>query len=371
MLNALWRDYSALTSRVESLEQRPMTLAQLQADYAALGARVDALRPKPSARIKASDLELTGGYRIAQDFARCGMAIDFASRRVFASGHAQQNVIHEYALPDKLGTGPNVMNWPILRRVKTHQNFWGDEPGGWGHGFPGGQKVTDGVLWISAKVYYETAPKKLTLYGKNLTTGEILRKPTTLSQPAFGGGFIKGANESLLGCGGYESGQGAVVGPTCAKEDSTILLNQASLNYGNWENKAPRPPNYSIAPNNPSWVGESPRNGEGRWCCDRVYGGGIWRTNGLMYWAILGIGLLSYAHQSEVFSIGDTTKECWLYTYDPKTFAKSSVAFEKWPHGMVHGQDIDSEGTIYLHTRDEWSSGMYKVDSAIKVFRNK
>jgi hypothetical protein len=173
----------------------------------------------------------------------------------------------------------------------------------------------------------------------------------------------------MLGCGGYESGQGATYGPTLAKLDSTILINQPTLSNGTWDNRTPRPPNYSIVSGNPDWLGLNPRNGDGRWCSDRIYGGGIWRDRGLCYWVLLGTGQLSYAYQSEMFSV-DENKECWLYTYDPVTYAKSSVQFERWPHGMVHGCDV-VDGNIYLNTRDQWISGLYKVDPVIKVFRVK
>jgi len=323
--------------------------------------------PIPTGRIKAADFELLGGWRIRQEFARGGMAIDWTTRRVFASGHAQANEIHEYELPTEMGNGDDVNNWPELNRVATHAAFW-FEPGipPNDQGYSGGIRVEDGILWVSPKVYYETTPDPLIVYGKNLTTGEILRKPMTLSQPAFGGGFIKGFSETLIGCGGYESGQGAVYGPTCAKEDGTILLNQAGLG-ANWDERTPRPANYSVEED--TWIGLSPRGGEGRWASDKVYGGGVWLENGLCYWPLLGTGLLAYKHQSEVFSIGEA-KESWLYTYDPNTFARDSVAFEPWPHGKVNGHEVDSTGLVYLLTSDAWAS-YYKVDSAIKVFRLK
>lgn len=363
---------NALATRVSKLEQIvPDTYQSMIAEATALGLRVATLENTalPSKRVTASDFELLGGWRIRQEFARGGLAIDWTMRRLFSSGHSNENIIHEYQLPDSYGTGPDVLQWPELRRVRTHQNFWGDEPGGWGHGWSGGIQVKDGILWVSPKVYYDSAPKRLVIYGKDLLTGEKHRIATTLQSPAFGGGFVKGKADMLLGCGGYESGQGAVYGPTLAKLDSTILLNQPSLNEGTWENRTPRPPNYFVEPGEPSWLGMNPRNGEGRWCSDRVYGGGLWLDRGLCYWPILGTGSLAYKYQTEMFSIGEN-KEGWFYTYDPTSLAKSSVKFEKWPHGQVNGCEVGPDGLVYLHTRNEWAS-YYKVDPAVKIFKVK
>jgi hypothetical protein len=375
---------NVLATRVSQLEQAvpPVidTYESMLVEAGTLSARVAALEnavpPVVNTRIVASDFELLGGWRINQPFARGGLAIDWTTRRLFTSGPANENYIIEYALPSDYGVGSNVLNWPVLTYVRQHPNFWGENiwaPGvGWGEGYSGGIKIENGVLWVSPKVFYETAPKLLTLYGKVLATGEILKKHTTLSQPAFGGGFVKGHAEPLLGCGGYESSQGIMWGPTCAREDSSLILSYPTINNRTWDGVPPRAPNYFIEPGNPAWLGDNPRivNGvlEGRWACDRVHGGGIWHPHGMCYWGLMGTGSLSYAYQTEMFSLGEN-KECYLYTYDAQTFSKSSVQYTKWNHGLVEGNEIDSAGNVYLHCRNQWSSGMYKVDAAVKIFR--
>lgn len=311
---------------------------------------------KPEDRIGVEDFELIGGWRIPQPFARGGLAIDFESGRVFAGGHAQQNNFQEFKLVD-MGKGEDVNRWPILEHVATHKKFWG-------RGYPGGLEFRDGVLWVSPRVFYDTKPSDLTLYGKNLETGEITTKETGLSQPAFGGGFVKGRDDWLIGCGGYESGGGSVSGPTLATPDGKILMKKAKHGTMVWEDRELRPPNYTVEQD--SWVGLAPRDGIGRWASDRVYAGGIWHPRGLMYWAMLGVGELKYSRQNKTFG---ASNETWLYTYDPYTY--DDVEFSEWPYGFVYGHAVDATGRLYLLVQNAWQSADYKTDPAIKVFRIK
>jgi len=311
--------------------------------------------PTPTGRITAAGFTLVGGWRIPQEFARGGLAIDWVNRRAYSGGHSQQTEIHEYELPE-IGSGQEVSGWPILKRIATHQNFWG-------RGYAGGLRFADGVLWVSNRVHYDTAPTNLTLFGKVLATGEIITHPTTLRMPMFGGGFIKGHTEPLIGCGGYESGTGSASGPTCAKLDSTILLNQFGHGTLNWDQREKRPDNYSVASD--SWVGLVPRNGEGRWASDAVNSGGVWLPSGLCYWVRLGTGLLDYKLQTECFAERGMV-ENWLYTYDPQAF--NEVAFERWNHGKIHGNEITPDGQVCLLAANQWRVGQYDTGSVIKVF---
>jgi len=311
--------------------------------------------PPVASRIKASNFRLIGGWRVPQEFSRGGLAIDWTNRRLFAGGAANDGKINEFELSN-IGTGESVSNWPVLQKVTTHNNYWG-------RGVAGGLRFESGTLWVSPRVHYDTAPTNLALHGKNLTTGQVTSIPTSLFMPKFGGGFIKGHTETLVGCGGYESGQGSVSGPTCAKVDGTVLLDQANHGTLSWDAREKRPASYSVASD--SWVGLAPRNGEGRWASDVMLGGGIWLPNGLCFWPRLGTGLLDYSLQSECFAqIGKV--ENWFYSYDAESF--SGVQFEPWTHGKVHGHEVGPDGLVYLLIADSWKSGMYHVDSTVKVF---
>lgn len=307
-------------------------------------------------RLTASDFELIGGWRVPQPFCRGGLAVDWKTNRVFIGGHGQENEIHEYTLPP-MGKGDNLDQWPILERGATHEKFWG-------RGYARGLEVRDGVLWVSARVFYDMKTEPLTLYGKDLATGKIHTRPTGLSQPGFGGGFIKGADRRLIGCGGYESGQGSTAGPTLATADGTVLMDRANHGTMVFEDRERRPATYTV--DKDTWLGLAPRDGVGRWAADRIYAGGVWRPRGLLYWAVLGVGKLDYARQNETF--GEATED-WLYSYDPEGF--DNVAFTRWPHGTVFGHAVDSDGRIYLLIRNQWASGQYPTDPALKVFRLK
>ncbi len=49
-------------------------------------------------RLKPSDFRLVGGWRLAQEYPRGALAIDFDNGRVFIGGHAQRQEIVEFSL---------------------------------------------------------------------------------------------------------------------------------------------------------------------------------------------------------------------------------------------------------------------------------
>ncbi|MFO7902082.1 MAG: hypothetical protein R6U98_05440 [Pirellulaceae bacterium] len=308
-------------------------------------------------RLKPHNFKLIGGIRIKQDFAEKGLAIDFERGRIFAAGHAQRNEIHEYKLPE-IGSGESVTAWPVAPRVATHERFWDT-------GNARGLQVRDGKLYVSTKVFYDMKPGPVNISSKDLSTGETDRfEIPSLGKGAFGGGFVKGhPTEWLIGCGGYESGQGSVAGPTCARVDGTKLLNQ--VNHGSmvFGSREVREPNYWPKGRVNSWPALNPVDGVGQWACDRVYGGGIWHRRGLCFWAIMGVGEIDYSRQSETFT---KAQKVYLYTYDPTTY--KDVEYTEWPYGAVIGQDIGPDGKIYLLIRNAWKGGRYKTGAAIHVF---
>ncbi len=330
----------------------------------------EAAGAKPRARrLQPSDFHLIGGWRLKQEYPRGALAIDFDTQRVFMGGHAHRQEIVEFSLArrkqeaDKAkmmapGVGDDVMKWPQLDPVKVHRGFWEG-------GYVGGLYFKDGMLWASPKKFYDTKPPaSFHLYGKNLATGKLKKVPVQLPRQAFGGGFVKGHPKTMfLGCGGYESGQGSVSGPTLATMGGKVLIGQPNHGTREFEKRERRPPTYWPVNHTDNWIALKPRNGVGRWACDRVHAGGIWHARGVAYWALLGIGELDYKRQNETFA---ARTETWLYTYDPRTY--DDVKFNKWEHGHVHGHDVAPDGRVYLLIRKAWGPGRHRVHSVIKVF---
>jgi hypothetical protein len=320
-------------------------------------------------RLQPADFRLFGGWRLAQEYARGGLAIDFDNGRVFMAGHAQRDEICEFSLSRRdeqtgqlqriaPGMGDDVTKWPRLDPVKVHPKYW-DE------GYAGGLCYKDNILWVSPKKFYDmNPPPNFHLFGKNFQTGKIETILVRLPRQEFGGGFVKGMpNEVLLGCGGYESGQGSVAGPTLATIDGNPLIRQVPFSSKDFARRELRPPSYWPIKHHDAWYALEPRGGVGRWASDRVHAGGIWHARGIAFWALLGIGEIDYTRQTQTFA---PTTETWLYTYDPWTL--SGVEFHKWDFGHVHGHEVDSSGRVYLLVRNAWASGVEQVDSAIKIF---
>ena len=345
------------------------TVATFRAAAAPAARPVDVAKKDPAKRLTPADFRLIGGWRLAQPFALGGLAIDFENKRIFMNGHAQRAEVMEFSLMRtntetgkieevKMGTGDDVSRWPRLDPVKKHDRFWKG-------GYAGGLYCADNRLWVSPRTFYDMSPPpQFDLYGKNLGTGEVETMPVKLPRAAFGGGFVKGKpGAMLLGCGGYESGQGSVAGPTLATMDGRILIGQKSHGTMAFEQRELRPTNYWPKAHKNGWTALEPKDGVGRWACDRIHGGGIWHPRGVCYWALLGTGDIDYARQNETFG---AATETWLYTYDPQTYDK--VEFNIWKHGHVHGQEAGPDGRIYLLVRNVWQSAEYQTDSAIKVF---
>jgi len=340
--------------------------------WASLGgatAKADDPASEGRPRLGASDFRLVGGWRLAQEYPRGGRAIDFDNQRIFMGGHAQRHEVVEFALRRQNdetgqsesippGTGEDVMKWPRLDPVKVHAGFWEG-------GYAGGLYYNSGVLWASPKKFYDMSPPaSFRLYGKNLKSGEVETMLVRLPRQAFGGGFIKGKPGTvLIGCGGYESGQGSVAGPTLATVDGRVLIGQANHGTMEFEKRELRPATYWPVKQIDGWIALKPRDGVGRWACDRVHAGGIWHPRGVAYWALLGIGDIDYARQNETFA---ARNETWLYTYDSNTHG--NVKFTKWDHGHVHGHEVAEDGRVYLLIRNAWGSGRARVDSVITIF---
>ena len=236
-------------------------------------------------RLLPEDFHLLGGWRVAMPFCGGGLAIDSKNKRFFTNGFGSADEIMEFSLMQpnpktgaveevKMGKGDNVAKWPRLDPVKKYTRFWEG-------GYAGGLFYEDNCLWVSPRKFYDTSPPlEFSLYGKDLTTGEVKTKLVKLPRAAFGGGFVKAKGgklaNTLLGCGGYESGQGSVAGPTLATADGKILINQKNHGTSEFSQRELRPANYWPKDHKNGWMALEPQNGVGRWACDRIHAGGIW-----------------------------------------------------------------------------------------------
>jgi hypothetical protein len=305
-----------------------------------------------------SKFELLGGWRITAEFARGGIAINLAEKKLFVVGHAQRNEVYEYDLPE-FGKGSDLKKWPQLKPVRVIPGWWQD-------GYANSLAYHNGKVWAAVRKYYDTAPPPTTtLFAQTGETKEI-----DLPRQQFSG-FVKSAGRfPELGCGGYESGQGSAFGPTLATiEGKPLIIHNFDPT---WSMREKREPNYFPVKNNASWVAVEPMvlHGvkEGRWACDRVFAGGIRLKTGIYYWPLMGIGDIDYARQNLTFASRNVT---YQYRYDPATY--KLLGWKQLPDlGPIHGQDISPDGKLlYLSEGNAWKSGLYQVDPVVRVYQIK
>lgn len=302
------------------------------------------------------NLKPLGGWRISSEYSRGGIAIDYANSKLYMVGHAHRNEVNEFHLPAH-GTGTDINNWPRLDPVRVIKRWWPAE-----EGYANGLIWHKGKLWAAPRVFYDMKPPSVTkIYA---TDGEVITIPIPRQQFA---GFVKSASEFEIGCGGYESGQGSAFGPTLATVAGKILINHSFK--GTWEQREKREPNYHAA-NEKDWVAITPKKVdgilEGRWACDRVYGGGIRQASGVYYWPLMGIGDINYRRQNTTFAAANKT---YQYRYDPTTY--KLLGWKEMPGlGSVLGQEISPDGQrIYLCEGDAWTSGRWKAAPVVRLFQ--
>jgi len=333
---------------------------------------------------------LLGGWRIPADYTNGTIAIDFSRMKLWVNGN---NSLLEFDLP-AMGTGTDINSWPKLTPAGTVPRFWGPD-----RGYVNGLCWWRGKLWATNRVFYAIPGNPSSpvhpdtkLFAQD---GEVITLP--LPQQVFGGFVKRGPNQDpLIGCGGYESGQGTSSGPSLAN-----LQGQSLIRYGwpaspgtpdangvpaNWNGRAPRVPNYSVVKSGTniledSWVGWNPRliNGvlEGRWASDRLDGGGLVLPEGITYWARLGTGKLDYALQGPTFGASNLN-QTYAYHYDPTTFTflgyeRCVPALEPKGHGnlqeYIGGQELGPDGRVYLCQTQQWANGTPEPASPVlKVF---
>jgi hypothetical protein len=272
-----------------------------------------------------------------------------------------------------MGSGTDVSGWPVVTRTGTIAGWW---PAA--QGYCNGLVLWRGKLWAAPRLFYDTnPPATMSIYAQD---GETLT--FQLPRQVFAGFVKRGPGaDPLLGCGGYESGQGSSSGPSLA-----TLSGQPLVRYGwpsdpgavgangvpaNWNGRAPRDPNYFPVNHQDSWVAWEPRviNGEmqGRWACDCIYGGGLVLPEGICYWAHMGTGDIDYARQRATFA-AEGAERTYVYSYDRTTYALQGFGQSQDVGAFISGQELGPDGKVYLAQGNAWASGRYRVDVALKVF---
>ena len=315
----------------------------------------------PPASTSSSRQQL-GGWYLPQ-LGHGPIAIDFSRMKLWMVMGAGASQVHEFNLP-AMGTGTNHKAWPQPTFVRSIPCWWNT---GNGNGcYAQGLAWWQNKLWMTPRFFYATNGEELKTLTVFAEDGQTINTP--LLRQAFAGFVKRGPGlDPYLGSGGYESGQGTRSGPSLA-----TLQGQSLIEYGwpgspgplvsgkpaNWDQRAPREPNYYPVGHVDSWVAWEPRtiNGvlEGRWACDRIQGGGLVLPEGITYWAWQGVGDLDYARQNSTFAAVDQTSE---YYYDSSTFKFTGYArrpeFGAYP---VLGQELGPDGKVYLLHGQDWQA---------------
>lgn len=349
MLDKLALDYAALEKRLKALEGRGVDIITLTKDFEDFIKRVSFLESKRSTP-PSKKMKLIGGWRLRNTepliFSRGSIAIDFEKMTLYMVGHAQRNEVYSFNLP-KMSKGADPSKWPeIFWYDKLIPAFWNDD------GYANGLCWWQGKLWASIRKFYDMKPPSTsTIWALD---GSRLQIP--LPRQHFNG-FVKlgPGQKPFFGCGGYESGQGAILGPTLATLEGKPLI----YNPGKREK---RPASYQVVyepGGSHEWIAVEPVNGQGFWAADWIGGGGLVLPEGICFWPKLGIGPLWYKWQSDCFA---NKWETWKYVYDPVTYQLKSYTHEP-ELSCVCGHEIGPDGLIYLMERD-WAMKNY----TLKVF---
>jgi hypothetical protein len=286
----------------------------------------------------------------------------------------------EYDLPPMGGPDPNT--WPRLQPVGTVTiPTPGTQSGAQGV-YLNGLAWWKGKLWATVRFFYAVDPAAslpLTLYAQD---GEQIT--TNLSTQKFSGFVKRGPGlEPLLGCGGYESGQGSQSGPSLATISGQKLIEYQwpdlpGTGLQNWNLRAPRDTNYrpfDQGQTADTWVAWNPRdtNGdgvpEGRWASDRIWGGGLALPDGITYWPWMATGDIDYRTQTPTFAVNGR-ELTYQYRYDLNSY--QFIDYRLTPEigrFTVYGHELGPDGKVYLSIGyNWWDTGGNSTDTAIKVF---
>lgn len=313
-------------------------------------------------------LNLVGGYKLKEPWARGSFAVDWRTMTLRMTGNVGNPYYDSSVLTYDLNAAGPPEAFPEVNPSRRDWRWWPNQKPGAAGQYANGLWFDGTRWWAATRAHYDTAPRgDMDVYADDGTVWNV-----PLAQQRFSG-FVKTPPDADLiswtdfGCGGYESGGGTCSGPTRADYTGRVLLEYDwlgdpgdSLEY--WNTRAPRLPDYFPEGHVDSWIGWDPRlvnNAlQGRWASDWLYGGGVILPNGpLCYFPYQGTGELKYDWHQNPFGFDQRTitfaesegrnRSC-LLAYDPDTL--QLVEFDRlldFP-GPVRGQEVDPQGRLWL-----------------------
>ena len=308
-------------------------------------------------------LTLVGGYKLREPWARGSFAVDWRTMTLKMTG----NLLNTRLLTYNLANAGPMESFPEVNPAEEGWGWWPDDKDATTKQYANGLWFDGDKWWAVCRAHYDMSPRgDMDVYADDGTVW-----PVPLPQQKFSG-FVKpppdaeGISWAYFGCGGYESGQGTSSGPTLADCNGSVFLEYDWLptpgsNLERWNTRAPRLPDYFPEGHVDSWVGWEPRNGQGRWASDWLFGGGVILPNGpLLYFPYVGTGELKYDwHQNPdgfdqrtiTFAESSGMNRSRLLAYDPNTL--ECVEFDReldfW--NPVGGQEVDPQGRLWLAER--------------------
>ncbi len=315
-------------------------------------------------------LNLVGGYKLREPWARGSFAVDWRNMVLKMTGHVHTTRILTY----DLANAPPMEGFPEVYPISADWGWWPNTKENADHQYCNGLWFNGTNWWAVCRAHYDMSPRwDMDVYADD---GTVWTAP--LPQQKFSG-FVKtpigedGISWAYFGCGGYESGQGTPSGPTLADYLGNVYLDYDWLpnpgaNLEHWNTRAPRPADYWPEGHVDSWVGWEPRTvadvRQGRWASDWLYGGGVFLPNGpLLYFPYQGTGELRYSwgqnpdgsriQRTVTFAENAGMNRTRVLAYDPTTFEPGAfevIEFDReidfWnPCG---GQEIDPQGRLWL-----------------------
>ena len=347
---------------------------------------------------------LLGGWHIAEPYAGGhlnggGLAVDWGTRTLYVyvnNPNAGRVGVAVFDLPEP-GIGTEE-NWPVIRPRDFIQPWWeSDNPQSQGS-FCQGLLWDEGKLWAVTRDFYPTIPVNTTIVKATDGTRRVYNVPRQgygNFAKFFGGGH-------WLACGGHETGQGSIDGPTLADLAGRVRLTYSSLldtpgpDNEFWDTVAPRfPDHYPVNPAFPPgqdrvdyWLAWNPRDVgrglEGRWASDHVDSGALILLNGgYLCWPLWGTGALDYRNQltsgSPVFAASWDLHRTAVYVYVPDGNGDYFLAvFDYWPDSQGNPMRNPVRGCDFGPTADEfillecnaWSEVLpWNTEARLRLYR--
>src|SRR5262245_55310757 len=109
---------------------------------------------KPSSN-EVKERKLIGGFRLAGiNFARGTICVDGATRTLRVAGKDGNQELVEYQLPEELGAGTDIAQWPVLQPSRKVPAWWMQEAGQGMTLYVNGICHFRGKWWVAVKAYY-------------------------------------------------------------------------------------------------------------------------------------------------------------------------------------------------------------------------